>query len=258
MKKTFSKIEILFLKLKAHGLKKIIRYLVSSFYSRLWAIPIKGSYSQKGEDLVIEKLLKSKSTGFYVDVGAHDPKFRNNTKRFYKKGWHGINIEPDYDNYLKLIEDRPKDINLNIGISNDDRVLDFYRFIPDAISTFSKENLDQYLKYGFKLREIRRVKTKCLSEVLTKYVKNKTIDFISVDAEGYDLKVLESNDWRKFIPTVVCVEGCYHYNAKNVFEKTEEIRKFMSKAGYGLAYTNNINDIYVKTDVSNLKNKHLI
>jgi hypothetical protein len=43
--------------------------------------------------------------------------------------------------------------------------------------------------------------------VLHKYVpKGKKIDFLSVDAEGFDLIVLNSNDWETYRPTFVLVE----------------------------------------------------
>ena len=36
------------------------------------------SFSQEGEDQILERLLDSNSNGFYVDIGAHHPiKFSN-------------------------------------------------------------------------------------------------------------------------------------------------------------------------------------
>lgn len=244
MRKILNKIENFYFKFRIHGFKKILRYSLSASHSLLWAQPIRGSYSQKGEDLIIDGLLNNKKKGFYIDIGAHDPSLRSNTKRFYKKGWSGINVEPDYNNYCKFIKNRPRDMNLNIGVSDKDRTLNFYRFIPDAISTFSKENLAEYKRYGFKLREKIRVPTRKLSKVFSQYVKNKIIDFMSVDAEGYDLKVLKSNDWGKFRPTLICVETHYHYNNRNVFEETREIYKLLTKVGYDRVWANNINEIY--------------
>lgn len=240
-----------YFKLRIHGIKKILKYLLNGLYSFLWMQPIKGSYSQKGEDLAIDKLLNYKKRGFYVDVGAHHPSLRSNTKRFYKKGWTGINIEPDYNNYNNLVKARPRDINLNIGISDKNGVMSFYRFDPDTISTFSEENLKEYQRYGFKLKETIKIKTKKLSNVFLEYVKNKKIDFMSVDAEGYDLKVLQSNDWKKFRPTLICVEAHYHYNSKNIFEETKEIYDFLIRMGYERIWSNNINEIYLDKKIKN-------
>ena len=47
-----------------------------------------------------------------------------------------------------------------------------------------------------------------LKEVLNKYLPNNIteIDFFTIDVEGFDLNVLESNDWEKFRPKIVVVE----------------------------------------------------
>lgn len=244
--KFLRKIGEYYYKFETHGLRKILKYVTISLYSYFWAIPVRRSYSQKGEDLVIDKLLNYKKRGIYIDIGAHDPSLRNNTKRFYQKGWKGINIEPDFVNFKKFIKVRPRDINLNIGISKKNSVLNFYRFDPDTISTFSKENLNEYQRYGFKLKDIIKIKTKKLSNILSKYMKSKKIDFFSIDAEGYDLQVLKSNNWDKFRPTLICIEAHYHYNKKNIFEETKDINKFLTKVGYKKVWSNNINEIYLR------------
>jgi hypothetical protein len=51
------------------------------------------SYSQEGEDMILQRIFENQPCGFYVDVGAHHPKRFSNTYFFYKKGWRGINIE---------------------------------------------------------------------------------------------------------------------------------------------------------------------
>ena len=54
----------------------------------------KFAYSQEGEDLVIDRLLKGKRNGFYVEVGCHHPHRFSNTFFFYKRGWRGVCIDP--------------------------------------------------------------------------------------------------------------------------------------------------------------------
>lgn len=132
-------IKSIIVKLKIYGLKKFIYFgfceINLLFFHRL----IKKSFSQYWEDLAIDKMLDYKKFGFYVDVGAHNPKRFNNTQRFYLKGWRGINIEPNYINFKKFLIDRPNDINLNIGIGNINNEMDFYIFEPDTTCTFSKD-----------------------------------------------------------------------------------------------------------------------
>src|ERR1700687_2725090 len=86
------------------------------------------SYSQEGEDMVINSFFegKKKYKGFFVDVGAHHPYRYSNTLFFYRKGWRGINIEPTPGATKLFNTFRRKDTNLNIGISDKKEKLTFY------------------------------------------------------------------------------------------------------------------------------------
>jgi FkbM family methyltransferase len=200
-----------------------------------------GSYSQFGEDLEIERLLGGKKEGFYVDVGANDPDIISNTKRFYKKGWKGINIEPNSANFKKFVLKRPRDINLNIGIGPAPGDMDFYLFDPHELSTFSGQEAQKYENMGYRLVEKKKVRVEPLFAVLERHAAEKGIDFLSVDAEGFDLEVLKSGDWIKFRPKIVCVEIAEHGTGR----RREEIERFLVERGYSLAKFNGLNGIYV-------------
>ena len=75
------------------------------------------SYSQYQEDLIIDSYFKNKLKGSYVDIGAYDPNDLSNTKKFYLRGWSGINIDPNLSAIENFNQERDRDINLNIGIS---------------------------------------------------------------------------------------------------------------------------------------------
>ena len=76
-------------------------------------------YSQFGEDVVLRVLVGDlKKPGFYVDVGAYHPKHLSNTYYFYKKGWRGINIDPNPKSIKLFNLLRPSDINLNVAIAD--------------------------------------------------------------------------------------------------------------------------------------------
>ena len=70
--------------------KKMIRPFVDNYFGQIRNRRI--SYSQEGEDLVVDRLLNGKRNGFYVEVGCHHPYRYSNTFMFYKKGWRGICI----------------------------------------------------------------------------------------------------------------------------------------------------------------------
>ena len=74
------------------------------------------TYSQFYEDLILLCAFYDVQKGFYIDIGANDPERISVTKAFYLKGWNGINIEPLPDKYSSLLQKRPRDINLQIGV----------------------------------------------------------------------------------------------------------------------------------------------
>lgn len=194
------------------------------------------SYSQEGEDMVIRGFYegRKKYKGFYVDVGAHHPYRFSNTMYFYKKGWRGINIEPSPEAMKWFKWFRRRDTNLNIGISESPQELTYYCFNEPALNGFSKEISEKRdgLNARYHLTKTIPVPTLPLKQVLDQHVpKGKKIDFLSVDAEGFDLIVLNSNDWQQYRPTFVLVEEELSISD---LEKSEVYQLMLSK-GYALA-----------------------
>jgi hypothetical protein len=57
------------------------------------------TWSQYGEDMVLERLLNNHTPGTYVGIGASDPEFLNNTRRFYGRGWSDANCKPNPEKF---------------------------------------------------------------------------------------------------------------------------------------------------------------
>lgn len=96
------------------------------------------SYAQDLEDVIVYSILRDVEDGFYIDVGANDPTNISVTKFFYLRGWHGINIEPLKSKCIKLQEQRPRDINLCIGLGSKKGKFTLYEHKgDDGLSTFS-------------------------------------------------------------------------------------------------------------------------
>lgn len=236
--------EDLLTKLRIYGPLRFIKYALYEIYLKIWMQGVKGSFSQAGEDIAIDKILGNKKRGFYIDVGANDPTRFSNTKRFYLKGWQGINIEPDPQSFEKLIRERRRDINLNVGIGEKDQRAVFYKFIPNTISTFSKRDAKTFEKQGYELVNSFEVPVLRLSSVLKKHAKGKKVDFFSVDTEGHDLEVLKNNDWKRFRPKVICVEASEHGFFKPR-RMNKDVENFLLKLGYEKVFDNITNSIYV-------------
>lgn len=169
------------------------------------------SYSQEGEDLLLKRFIGDKKDGFYIDIGAHHPYRFSNTFHFYKKGWKGVNIDAMPGSMTAFKKDRPRDINLEIGVSSEEGELLYYIFNEPALNTFSKQEAEK--KDGlrnFKIEKTQKVKTLPLSEILNDCLPDTpntpTIDFMNIDVEGLDFIVLQSNNWSKYRPNFILIE----------------------------------------------------
>lgn len=237
-------------KLRLYGPKKFLYFIFGESNNILKRILL-GSYSQNREDLIIHKLLSNKNKGFYIDIGAYDPNRFSNTKYFYNKGWSGINIEPNTGNYKRFLKSRRHDVNLNVGIGSITGKTTFYEFFPDTLSTFSTKEVMHYQKIGFQLINKRKVSILRLDNVIEKYCANKRIDFLSIDTEGFEMEVLKSNNWKRFKPTLICIES---YTFQADFAPSRErvdIKNYLLSKGYEITYINSTNIIYRVSDNSN-------
>lgn len=166
------------------------------------------SFSSAGEDMILRHLIGSdKRDGFYVDIGAYHPTLFSNTYFFYLNGWRGINIEARPGSRKLFEKLRPGDINLEVGISRERGEMTYYMVGEDStMNSFSRDFLEQIGMLAEVKRQIS-VPVLPLAAVLEQYLpEGQSIDFMNVDVEGHDLKVLESNDWERFRPKIVVVE----------------------------------------------------
>jgi FkbM family methyltransferase len=228
--------------LKQHGLATTVNYSIDEV-KLIFQGAVYSSYSQHGEDKILDKLLGNKNNGFYVDIGTADPIRFSNTYRFYKKGWKGVLIEPNPMRIEKLKAVRPKDTVMNVGASTKSGVMTFYVFNPPNVSTFSAKGRDVNIENNYILEKEVAVKVEPLSEIFakTRDLHKGNIDFISVDTEGYDLVVLQSNDWTKHRPKFVIVE-CIKGDKRDA-DKTK-FTEFMNSQNYFEVYDNGLNVIY--------------
>jgi FkbM family methyltransferase len=159
--------------------------------------------------MILRRLFEGQIQGFYVDVGAHHPRRFSNTHLFYTMGWRGINIDALPGTIQRFRKARPRDVSLEKAVSDRKEVATFYVFSEPALSGLSEPLSRKRDNDGdYQITTQSQVTTEPLREILEKYLPpGQRIDFLSVDVEGYDLRVLKSNDWAKFRPRVVLVES---------------------------------------------------
>ncbi len=206
------------------------------------------SFSQCGEDLIIDYVFKLRGVTHptYLDIGANDPFFLNNTAIFYQRGCRGINIDAN----PKLIEafdrKRKHDTNINVGIGDTKGSMDFYIMKDDTLSTFSEEEYRVMLKNGYQLEEIKKVDVTTLQEILDAYHQGKFPQLLSLDVEGLDFQILQSIDFNSGnCPLIICVEAAEH-SPIGAGDRREELIQYLTTNGYYEYASTNLNAILVK------------
>ena len=96
---------------------------------------------------------------------------------------------------------------------------------------------------GYILESQKQIDVKPLSKILGKYLKGKRIDLMSIDTEGYDEKVLLSNNWNKYRPKIICVESVEH--SFKSFGKDTGLKRIFVEHGYEKYLDNGVNCIYI-------------
>ena len=205
--------------------------------------------SQFNEDKIILNLFPKKFVGNFVDIGCYHPTKYNNTYLLYKHGWNGLNIDLnplsiELFNYL-----RPRDINICAAISDKEtekKLLYTGDLSPEnTIQNSHKIFLEKKHNYKNKDIKIKSIKTVKLLKLLKKHNLNK-IDFLNIDIEGHELKVLQSLDFNKIKINIICVE-ILNYNSISR-KRTNLIIRYLKKNGYILKYKGIVNYVFKKNE----------
>jgi FkbM family methyltransferase len=190
------------------------------------------SFAQEGEDLILASVFEGQKSGFFVDVGAYHPRRFSNTNYFYLRGWRGINIDATPGSMKAFRRARPEDINIEAAVSDEPRTLPYFIFNEPALNTFDPKlarERDGFLSFKI-VREIA-IAACPLAQILDRHLlPGANIDFMSVDAEGFDLAVLRSNDWGRFVPKIVLVEDTQAGTLAKI--DASPITSFLRERGY--------------------------
>lgn len=92
------------------------------------------SFSKSGDDIQLNKLINSTSSGVYVDIGCWHPIKASNTYFFYLRGWKGLCIDPNPELKILFEKFRPTDKFINCAVGEDSKSLSI---------TCSKNNIAQ-------------------------------------------------------------------------------------------------------------------
>jgi FkbM family methyltransferase len=204
------------------------------------------SYAQSGEDLIIEYIFMvlGMSQVTYLDIGTHHPVKLSNTYLFYKNGQQGVCVEPNPLLFHRIEKKRPRDICLNVGVSDlGHDALEFYIMSSDTLSTFSKQDAERYSNYpNQKIERTLHIPVVGINDLMQYF--DPFPNFVSLDTEGFELRILQGLDYARFRPQVFCVETLT-YTGNKTEEKLGSIISWMERQGYFVYADTYINSIFV-------------
>lgn len=200
------------------------------------------SYSQCGEDILLWRVLKDVSKGFYIDIGAFDPNEHSVTRIFYDAGWSGINIEPNPAMLARFVKERPRDVNL--GIAASDRVSEIVLNVVEGtgLTTLLGDIAVKHQKDGWRVEQIK-VRANSLANIWDEYVpKEQQVHFLKIDVEGAEKAVITGADWSRHRPWILAVEAV---EPLSNIENHQDWDPLLQEAGYVFVNFDGLNRYYV-------------
>jgi hypothetical protein len=210
----------------------------------------KVSFSQLGEDLAIQKLVRVCDEKIFLDVGCFHPLKFSNTRLLKENGWKGIHVDASSQSVNILRKTYPKDNSINAIISNT-KNLDFKNLQPNEISPTNKvlkaNNYNSLIKNltkeSNKQKNIEVLSPRDLYDRCNEHYERqlKTIGFLNLDIEGLELDFFQGWPIDKCIFQFICVEN--HAGSLEGILKAD-LHTWLSKRGYRLVWFFKFSTIY--------------
>jgi FkbM family methyltransferase len=205
------------------------------------------SYAQNYEDVMLARALANVERGFYIDVGAQDPRFDSVTKAFYDQGWHGINLEPVEHWHRRLQDERPRDINLCLAAGDHEGTIEFHETDESGLSTASAEFARRHRAQGHALRT-RQVPVSTLDAICRAH-DVREVHFLKVDVEGAEAEVLRGLDLARLRPWIILVEATEPNSRTSTHAQWESL---VTDHDYRMAYQDGLNRYYLAREHEDL------
>ena len=182
------------------------------------------------------------NNGFFIEVGGADGVTQSNTIHLERyKNWTGVLVEPNIEAAKKCQMNRPNSKVFNYALVADDyqdeeltmlhRV--WYNGDPGLTSSAHNSSINsvpEWNGFNYKFNIPATTLTKVLENL---NMENQTIDFLSLDAEGYELEILKGLDMKRFCPKIILIE--WHLDLQDVFnvlDSTHKLEEQLSKHDY--------------------------
>ncbi|EFX85456.1 hypothetical protein DAPPUDRAFT_314237 [Daphnia pulex] len=183
-----------------------------------------------GQTGVIFRLLKNKTSGFFVECGALNGEYMSNTIDLERKfNWGGILIEANPITFQKLMSRNRKSWTLPVCLSLEPfpTKVSFQPKSGDPGHSHIEGEAETLQKAGIPGVDPDLVSIQCFPFYSILLAVGRTrVDFFSLDVEGHELKILKTIPWHKVEIKSLTVEW------DNMPEGQEALSRFMEESGF--------------------------
>jgi FkbM family methyltransferase len=170
--------------------------------------------------------------GFFVEVGANEPRVRSQTWHLEQAGWSGLLIEPQPDLARELRAMRMAKV-FGVACSSPDnagRTLPLH--VAGPLSSLDRAGMAP----GAAPEKVIEVPIRTLDSVLEEAQAPVGFDFLSIDVEGHEIEVLRGFDIARWQPRLILLEDHVADLSKH---------RYLSAAGYRIVRRFENNGWYV-------------
>lgn len=210
-------------------------------------------YSQFNQDRhVNEHFFKNKKDGIFIDVGAHDGININNTYFFEKElGWKGICIEPIPSVYKELEKNRKCKCVNGCAYNYDGNLIfniqeGYTEMLSGVYNDYDPLHLNRINNETKQMGgNSKLIESKCYTiNTLCKDLLINYVDYLSIDTEGSELKVLQGINFDEILIHVIDVEDNYPDTFEPIQKLLEENNfSYYAKLGGDAVFVNKSNKI---------------
>jgi FkbM family methyltransferase len=166
-------------------------------------------YSQSNQDKWVSEFYNNKTNGYFIEIGAYDGIQTSNTYFLEKNlNWVGICIEANPSIFTQLNENR-KSVNLNVAVNNYKGVCSF--------------NNDKITSDG------QQIPCDTLNNIFKDNNVPKSIDYLSIDIEGYEYIILKDFNFNKYDIGMLTIEHNLYFEGP---ERKDNIFELLTNNGY--------------------------
>ena len=154
------------------------------------------------EDQLKDEFFAGRRDGFFVDVGANDPKNASQSWLLEQKGWRGVLVEPQPRLAQKLRDQRRAAV-FACACSSPQNAGKTLRLQISGIH--SSLNLNFFVA-GMRKEEVIEVPARTLDDILTEANAPAPIDLLAIDVESHEIDVLKGVNLSRWQPRLIVIE----------------------------------------------------